>query len=407
MAAFGINSKERYTEATYLDSRRNLLPIVWRYLLGRYLKVLFLCLTTFICILLVSRLREIAQFAVLGGAGYYVSLFTLHQIPYILPIALPISCLISAIILYQHMSSTQELTALRASGLSLKHITAPTLIAGGFLALVNLYIVSEVSSYSRRSTSRLEYEVKALSPLLLLQNRNYLRHKSAYIDVQGEMSSGEWADEVILALNQSESQRISLLLAKRIHSTDHTLSANQVTLISGAEAEDTSTYDHLLIENLQEVDAPLSDFSYFMKQGGWRLKNDHFELSLLLIRLRQAVQAVQMAVGDPGIDDAQLKTLKNKRNACFTELSRRISVGLAVFTFSLMGCTFGVSISRMKNRRGALIVSTLALLYLVCFFVAKGLPEKFLLATVLYLIPHVLISALSVRALRRALCGIE
>lgn len=383
------------------------MPIIWRYLLGRYLKVLTLCLLTFVSILLISRLHEIAQFAALGGAAYYVTLFTLHQIPYILPIALPLSCLISTVILYQHMSATQELTALRASGLSLKQITAPTLIAGALVALINLYIVSEISSYSRRATSQLEHEVRTLSPFLLLQNRNYIASKAAYIDVKGEMVQGESAEDVILAINQSQSQRITLALAKLFKATDDMLSAQQVTLISGAESTEQRSFDHLFMENLQEIETPLSDFTGFVKQGGWRVKNDHFELSLLLIRLRRAFKAVQYALSDPQVDQVRLKSLKNQRNACCTELSRRVSVGLAVFTFSLMGCAFGVSISRMRSRRGAIMVSALALMYLVCFFVAKGLPEKFLMATVLYLSPHILISALSVRALKRAIKGVE
>lgn len=383
------------------------MPVIWRYLLGRYLKVLTLCLLSFVGILLIARMHEIAQFAALGGAWYYVLLFTAYQIPYIFPIALPISCLISAIILYQHMSDTQELTALRASGLSLRHITAPTLIAGAFLALFNFYLISEVTSYSRRATSRLEHEVRSLSPLLLLQNRNFIQHRSAYVDVKGPIQSGESAEDVILALNQGDSERITLVLTKKFASAEDVLSAESVSIVSGADGKEDLGFDHLFLENLGDVKAPLSDFSYFIKKGGWRVKNDYFEFSLLMIRLRKAIVAVREARVDPLVKEADLRELKDKRNACLAEVSRRFSVGLAVFTFSLMGCSFGVRISRNRSSKGVLMVSALALLFLVCFFVAKGLPERFLLATVLYLVPHVVISTLSIRALRRATRGVE
>ena len=383
------------------------MPIIWRYLLGRYLKVLLLCLSGFIGILLISRLHEIAQFAALGGAWRFILLFTLHQIPYILPIALPISCLISALILYQHMSHTQELTALRASGLSLRHVVTPTLIAGAALSLLNLYVISEVSSASRRATSRLQAEVRSISPLVLLQNRNFLRHESAYVDVKGPIQSGESAEDVILAINQGHSERISLILAKRFQSDEQIIAADRVSIVSGTSGDHPYTFDHLFVENLDEIETPLSDFSYFMRKGGWRVKNDYFELSLLIIRLRRAVQELREAKLNPETTVAHLSYLKDQRNACFAELSRRFSVGLAVFSFSLMGCCFGTSISRTRSRYGVLMVSSLALLYLVCFFVAKGLPERFLFATFLYITPHVVIGALSIRQLRRAIRGIE
>lgn len=98
------------------------MPIVWRYLLSHYLKVLVLCVTAFIAVLLTTRLDEIAHFASMGPEGFYIILYTLYQIPYILPIAIPISCLISSILLIQRLSRSHELTALRASGMGLKTI---------------------------------------------------------------------------------------------------------------------------------------------------------------------------------------------------------------------------------------------------------------------------------------------
>lgn len=93
------------------------MPVFWWYLLKNYLKVQILSVFSFIAILLVSRLEEIAQFAALGAKLSYLALFILYQIPYVLPIAIPISCLISAMLLFQRLSHTHELTALRAGGL--------------------------------------------------------------------------------------------------------------------------------------------------------------------------------------------------------------------------------------------------------------------------------------------------
>src|SRR5579863_9043123 len=101
------------------------MPIVWRYLLRSYFQVLLLCVSAFIGVLIVLRFQEIARFATSGAAKLKILLFTLLQIPYILPIAIPVSCLIAAMLLFQRLSHTQELTALRTSGFGLKTISTP------------------------------------------------------------------------------------------------------------------------------------------------------------------------------------------------------------------------------------------------------------------------------------------
>ncbi len=61
----------------------------------------------------------------------YIVFFALYESP-IFPIALPLSCLIASLLLIQRLSSSHELTALRASGFSLFDILTPILITAAF-----------------------------------------------------------------------------------------------------------------------------------------------------------------------------------------------------------------------------------------------------------------------------------
>ncbi|MCB1135375.1 MAG: LptF/LptG family permease, partial [Chlamydiia bacterium] len=125
-----------------------MMPILWRYLLSQYLRVLILTVVAIISVLMVTRLDEIAEFAILGAQGGLVLRFALYQIPYILPIALPIASVVAAILLYQRLSTTHEITALRASGMSLGQIVGPVLLASIYLTIGNLYLISEVATAS-------------------------------------------------------------------------------------------------------------------------------------------------------------------------------------------------------------------------------------------------------------------
>ena len=90
------------------------MPVIWRLLLSQYLKVLVLSIVAIICVLMTTRLDELAQFAVLGASTPHIWLFILYQIPYILPIALLLSALLSGLLLMQRLSGHNELIALRA-----------------------------------------------------------------------------------------------------------------------------------------------------------------------------------------------------------------------------------------------------------------------------------------------------
>jgi lipopolysaccharide export system permease protein len=166
------------------------MPILWRYLLVHYFKVLFFCTIAFIIILFTMRLDEIAHFITLGASGLYLLLFTLYQIPYILPIAIPISSLISTILLIQRLSKDHELTALRASAIAIRSILAPILLAAAFLSVLNFYIVSEIATSSHLASGVLKTELRSINPLLILNNKHLMHSKGYHFDILGSSQQG-------------------------------------------------------------------------------------------------------------------------------------------------------------------------------------------------------------------------
>ncbi|MGE5195786.1 MAG: LptF/LptG family permease, partial [Anaerolineae bacterium] len=191
------------------------MPIVWRYLLSSYFRVLLLCVIGFISVLLVMRFEEIALFASSGAPLSIVILFTLYQIPHILPIAIPISCLIAAMLLFQKMSHTHELTALRAAGLSLKTVAAPLLFAAALLSLINLHIAADLTPRSRSLSKELIYKMTSVNPLLLLQKEKLVKLKDVYIDMKS-LKSGKSAQDVVMIINNRSRKRLGVMTAKQL-----------------------------------------------------------------------------------------------------------------------------------------------------------------------------------------------
>src|SRR3990167_7372435 len=192
------------------------MPILWRYLFKEYLKVFFLSILAFICILLITRLKQIAGFATLASDFISLILFVFYQIPYILPIAISISCLISSVILFQRMSTMHETTAFRACGISLKELLAPLLLLAIVLSMSNFFIISELTPRCKYKSKELFYKNTSMNPLILLQRRQKMSNiKDSYVEISAENKDLAAKDLLIITPNKSN-QRLCMFIAKNL-----------------------------------------------------------------------------------------------------------------------------------------------------------------------------------------------
>lgn len=383
-----------------------MIPIIWRFLLNQYLKVTIFCVVAFIAVLLTTRLDDIAHFSALDASSGIILLYVLYQIPYILPIAIPIGCLISSILLVQRLSRTHELTALRACGISLRDFIIPILLTAGFLSIINFYIVSELATTSHLSTSLWKTELRSINPLLLLRNKHLMRLKGAYFDALGDSKLGESASKVVMAMPNHNNRRINLLLADELRAESDTFIGKGITLVTTIEAGKSDGFDHLAIENIEDTRTSSQDFSQILQRKAWKVNNDHLSMPLLLSRLREEKNALILAKEERA-SDSEVKSIKISINRCYSEVVRRISVALAAFTFTLLGASFGISTSRHRSSKSIFFVIALAAMYLSTYFTAKEVEHLFFTSSLFYTVPHLIIIFLSFWILRRVSKGIE
>lgn len=386
------------------------MPLLWRYLLSQFLKVFALCVASFVAILLTLRLDEIAYFATLGPEALKVLWFAFQQIPYVLPIAFPVSALISAMLLVQSLSNSKELTAMRSCGFAIKDILAPVLVAGLFLSSLNFFIISELSTTSHHTAGQLKNQLRSVNPLLILNNKLLMRIKGFYFDTYGASRIGEFAQDIIFLSPNARSDRLTLMVAKRLHVSPEVLSGDLVTFVTSQSPKNhqknTAGSEHLIVENMLTSKTSIQDFSQLLERKISTVNNDHLRLRQLLVRKDEAYQAFQTLI-QSNAKTEEIKQASHDYYRSISEIIRRFSASLAVFTFSLMGLAFGINISRSHSHYGIFYVVFFAALYLVAFFTAKSFDQAIISATLLYLMPHVLICGASFWNLRKIAHGIE
>ncbi len=381
-----------------------MIPVLWRYAIRNYLKIFTLSVGSIVLVLIVSRFKEIAHFAVLSADWPKTVLFTLYQIPFILPMALPLSALLASFLLLQKMSRFHEIAALRAAGFGLRHILAPLMFLGGLLSLLNFSLSAQIAPHCIRESLKILYQDAPPNPLVLLQRRKLLKHKNIYIQLQ---EKEDRVTDLLLIARNGSNHRLELISAGCLQMEDHQLIGKKMALVSHLHGTRSSLVNSEALKNLPNLTA-------------CRITSDSLEFDPLFIENQTTMSMAATALSafltksppKTTIRSLDFRMLpraynhdKKKAKAAFSELLRRCSLSLAVFSFTFLGCAFGFESEKSHSKKGLYIMLFLALLLLSSYFLGKGLRSNSILAAVSIFFPHFVIWFASLTRLRRIAKG--
>ncbi len=308
--------------------------------------------------LIVARFKEIARFTALSNDFLKTALFIVYNIPTILPIAIPISALIASLIFFQSQSRSFELIAFRASGLSLPRILAPPLTFSLIFSIANFFISAEIAPYCRREGKALIYQETSSNPLLLLQRQKLVKIKDAYLDM--EIKDDNTTKNLTLIVPNIGRERLSLLSARKLWIEKEKLFGSDLAIVSYLDVGKRA--DSLIIENQSSMSTAAPLLSRALKKNRPRLD----------------------------INALSFKMLKShdKSRSALVEALKRISLCLAVFSFTFLGCAFGIEEGRSPSKKNLILALLLTLSVLISYLLGKDLKNFPPLAYVAFLTPH-------------------
>ena len=377
------------------------MPLFWRYLGAQYTKVFLLSVAAFTALLLVSRLEETAKFAAMGASWKHVLLLNLYEMPHMLPIAIPISSLLSAFLLLRRLSVSYELTALRASGLSQSTILAPVLIAAAALSIVNFALVSELTTRTHLASRVLIWKLTSANPLALLNNDKFLRREGIFVTC-GQRKGGERADNLLLVSYNKSKGRLNVIDAQHLHCSETELTGEAVSFLSSLDSGQEEGYDHLLVENQMQLRTPAADFAALLKNSKWRLSIDHLSFPYLLVRMADEKAALALAQ-----TPSDRKEARNRIWQIRTEETRRVALGFSPFIFTLLGACYGMALGRRASHKPLIALLCITAASLVCFVAGKESAKGSMLGILLFITPYLIMPFFSLVRLTRFSSGKE
>lgn len=339
---------------------KKLFPIYWRYLLSIYLKGFVFLQLCFIFLLLVISAKDIFLFASVKTSFWNGVIFALIQLPYILPITIPFSLLISSILLVYKLHQTKELAAFRALGLSLQKLFTPIFILLPFLFLVSLITVSEITPYCLQKSKKMVYESTTQNPLAILQRKDLLKYPDLYL--QSETIDDNHLQNVLIAHRDPSKNRLSLIQAKHLISDKESLIGTDICAISYINENESPM---LFIENQKKMAIEKKSFAKNLKKS--KLKKSLFTLPMRPLLIKQK------------------KDLK-KHIAIDLEILRRFSIALFALSFPLLGLTINMANFRKK----LILISSACFLALICHFSIRHMDSSFTLALSFSILPSLL-----------------
>lgn len=341
------------------------MPLIWRYLSLNFIRNFLLCTSSLVSLLLVARFKEIAYFGSQCLSLEKTLLFISYQIPLVLPLTIPVSILISAVLLAQKISQTNELTTMRASGISIKTLFVPILLFCYFLGLINFSISANLTPKCRQLTKQQFTKETSKSPLILLRNQSAFSQKKNFIHFDYDRKN-EQAHHFTMIFPNKKQQRLSLFYSEKISMNNHMLNLTNGSLLTQNPSKDPLSSDVLYIEHQSEIVTNADQISSLLKK-----KTPRDDLSSLNFSSLQ-----------------QKSKLTSKKSSKTTiEIFSRISIGLACITFCFLGLSFGIYVARNQQQKHLWECISLGIIFLIIFLIAKKIPSS-TIAGLLFLLSH-------------------
>ncbi|MFO1476880.1 MAG: LptF/LptG family permease [Verrucomicrobiota bacterium] len=364
-----------------------------------------------LALLLGSVLRELlpllmSRQASLGFAAQAVGLL----IPFVSAFALPIGVLTATLLVFGRFSADQELTAARASGVSLLSLVLPilalSLLLCGVSALVNLDVGPRSRVQFKDLTNRLKVEL--LSNLQLPEGRPIYDFTN-YVVFIGKNRNRELQDVHLLQLRNETNVEVTL---------DAPRGRIEVNLTN------QSIMLHLFDARIMRLDNGLVAVAgETQTQLDWRgatNKQERVSISNMTFRqLREELRTWEQRIHEPvyGSEDSaqdlrkRNQQLQKKRDDLIepirVQMNRQLASSFACFSFALIGIPLGIRVHRRETNVGFGIALALVWVYYALMSFAGSLENRPELAPhILIWIPGFLFQAIGAVLLWRANRGI-
>jgi lipopolysaccharide export system permease protein len=345
-------------------------------LLRQILASLVMTMLVFTFVLLVgSALRELLPLLVNGQASFVMiaEAFGL-LIPFVFAFALPTAILTSTLLVFGRFSADHELTAARASGISLVSLAAPILLLGLLLCALSGLINLQLAPTCRVAYNNLRTDMRS-------SLANFRLPEGQPVNFPAQTNGSSYT----IYTRKNRNQNLQDVFILKIEQE-----TNRTTIIAPNGRLEMDTNNQQLLLYLTNFDAQTPDGRSF-SGNEWLVpvdlkandKNVAGITDMTFLQLREELRKTRISAPVPvntlqANDEQQRKKRMERFTSDFAEpiriqLHKQVAFSFACFGFTLIGIPLGIRVHRRESNMGILVAVGLVLIYYTIQFIGQSL----------------------------------
>lgn len=356
--------------------------IITRYLIREITGIFVLGLFIFTLVLLMGRMVKLLEMVVSSGVPPFevVRLIAL-LLPSFLVLTIPMAFLLAVLLAFGRLSSDNEITVLKASGLSLYALVPPVfitaLLACGLTLFVSLVAVPWGNSGFKEMTVEVarKYAASAIRERIF---RDDIPGIVLYVDQYDE--ANRRMERVMIQDARNPDRPLTIFAKSGLVSSDPITGALQISLYNGSIHTQSLKGEYRLVS--------FGEYSLTAEAGKDEVPA-RTELDMGVVELFQVAQSQKLS--------------SQQRNRTLVELHSRFAFPFAVFVFALLAMPLGLQNRRSGKTSGFTVSILILLVYYVLLTFLRTLAEKGTLPPFLAVwLPNLLFAGIGMALLKMA-----
>ena len=321
-------------------------------------------------------------------------------IPGVLPYALPLGLLTGVLLAFGRMGSQQELTAMKAGGLSLGRIARPALLLAAALALLSAWLNLEVAPDANTEYRRLLVGSAKDNPASVIVPGQLNRQFPGMV-IRAAAREGEVLRDFWLWRVDDRGRLVQTVHAREARLARAVSKAGEGVLritLTDARLDTRPAGDQAFLQPSSFATADTSTLEF--PASGIFKDGDNFQRKLRWLTTQELLVAIERGWDVPAGADAA--TLERGRMVARTQLMAHLASAFSVFSLAFLAVPLAVRVGRAETFVNAAVALAIALTYYLLTSMAGYVKDPAYRPDVLIWLPNALVLAAGFWLLRRA-----
>lgn len=378
-----------------------MLNLLHRHVLREVLVATGLAMGLFVFVLLLGNaMRDIAELVAAGKLDAIVFFKLLGLlIPYVAAYALPLGVLTGTLMALGRLSSQQEITAMKASGLSLYQIASPIFLISFIGMIAGVVVNLQYAPQSRLAYKQLMGTAVSENPIGFIEERRFIQEFPGYVIYMGGREGSLMKDFWIWELDAQQRVKLFLRAEEGEIKFDNAKAALVLTLRNGtAEQRDEEDPESLEEEPMRSlffgelpIELPMGEIFGEKSKRRVRIK----EMTFSQLMAKRDVELAREAAAGEGMSEARLKLQMH--------IQKSFAMAFSVFSLAVFGVPLAIHVGRKESYANLGIALVIAMTYyflIIAVSWLEGLPA--LRPDLLIWLPNIIFQAAGFYLIQRA-----